>query len=145
MKKTTRTLSITTAAIIGAFALTACSTPTEAPEPQATKTVTAAPVNPANEPAGFTADEQAFLDAFEYDMYPVAAAEETVLVDLANTICDGLDVGITVEQSVNAGIDTGNDPYEVGYIVGGAIEFLCPVHIPAADAYITANSGGTYA
>jgi len=137
MRNRTRSIGAAAVAVVAVFALSACTsgtTPTEAPSAtqQAPQDRTA--------PSGFTADEQAFVDAYELAFYPLPAADEAMLVDLGYEVCTNLDAGFTIEDEITTGVDAGVDPFEVGFIIGAAIEAFCPAYTADAEAFIAANS-----
>ncbi len=141
--RTTTTLAALTVAAL-AFGLVSCdnendvtpSTPTtEAVEP-------AAPTDgvvTADNPAG--TDETAYTASL--DQFGVNTGTDELGVNLGQATCEAWDLGesFTATMLAIAPLDgSGFTARESGYIMAAAAMFLCPEHLPAAQAWSEQNA-----
>jgi type IV secretory pathway VirB10-like protein len=111
---------ILAAVVMLAVPVSGCSTGSE---PAPTVTVTA-PAPEREQPAPLS--DEAFLSAVRGSAPELARVSDLQLVDLARTICLGLDAGVSIETVLETGINSGLGTNSVAAIAAGAIVFYCP-------------------
>lgn len=133
-----RKSTIIPALVFTAIALGGCSAPAEAP-PQPTITVTAEPEAPASPTRSY--EEQAFIDAVEYQFGSITEQEATDIVDLGWNICLALSESMTIDDLLFALTDgTGFTVDDAGFLIGASVGALCPEFLPVIDEYISINA-----
>lgn len=127
MKKNLRTIGIASTILVGALALSACSTGTTG-----TSSDSLAKSDSVSAEANLIAN-------YESEFGAIDAGTETALVDLGYTVCESLDLGMDFDTILSSAYGTGMGGYEAGYIVGASVTDLCPEYTDYMDQYLAAN------
>jgi hypothetical protein len=62
--------------------------------------------------------------------------DDADLIELGWVICESLDAGITFDDIVLAGVDSGLDPSGIGTAIGAAVSNFCTRHYDATLAWL---------
>lgn len=125
---------IITASVFAIAALTACTT-SQTPAPTVTITEQAPDAPSFNTDDGVVSKEAQYIDGVRaVGNYIIAAASDTELLEMGQTVCDVLSSGYTIdeviEMLVQAMINNGTTSEEyvdaISSILAGATLFLCP-------------------
>ena len=131
-----------TLVVAGALALTGCGpSVVAAPAPVPTVTVTAEPA-PAPAPtkdstaSPETDAEQSYLTALHSEDYFVAVNDDELLLDTGYAVCKAFDRGASVEEIAVSASGSGIPGYEAGFLIGAAVTFFCPEHLPILNEFV---------
>jgi hypothetical protein len=77
-------------------------------------------------------EEQAYLATLDHFGVPYSSASAAVAA--GESVCDGLDAGLTLNQIAVIALDaSGYTPRQVGYIVGASVGALCDEYLYLLD------------
>lgn len=100
--------------VLAALALTGCGSDSDSPS------------NSFDRLGG--SNEQALVEAIQDEIPQTRSVPDNDIIDLGESICDGLDVGQPILEVLQNGVAAGFTPYEAGFITGASIAALCPEH-----------------
>lgn len=116
-----------------AIPLSGCSSPAPAPQPTVTVTAPAPERFPSETSSGV---DRQYLDAVRSKSAVLYSVPDSMLLDIAQSICQSLRAGVPIQTVLQTGLDSGLDSTSVAAIAAGSVVFYCPDADPTL-------SGGT--
>jgi Protein of unknown function (DUF732) len=108
----------------------AAATPVSTPRPTPTYEPPAYTPPPPSSPS----KEDLALELMRDRAPELNSVPDSTIKDLMHAQCEGLDNGLTIDQIIGFGLDTGLSPQAVGSTLGAAIAVYCPQYQAALEA-----------